>query len=411
MPAPAPELTLADARTLVRERSFPSCPRPLVGAEVEFLTVPLDGGLERPDVPTLRRILAPVEPLPCGSRLTFEPGGQVEISTAPVASLGDACTSGARDIAVVRRALAAEGLGLLGCGLDPVRPERRVTDEPRYAAMDAYLSRGGPDGRTMMTNTASIQVNVCIGDGKEAAARWRLAHLVGPTLVAAFANSPIGDGEVNGWRSGRMAAWYGIDPSRTAPVAGDGEPTEAWTRYALDALVMLIRSEGAYVPLAEPLPFRRWVEAGHPLGYPTLDDLDYHLTTLFPPVRPRGWLELRMIDALPDPWWRVPVAVVTAILDDPEAACAAKEASSPAAGLWRVAAREGLDHPALRSAAKRCLCAAIEALSRVGVDPETATLVEAFAERYTLRGRTPADERLEAWGATLTPVLETQEVP
>ena len=72
-----------------------------------------------------------------------------------------------------------------------------------------------------------------------------------------------------------------------------------------------------YVPLGDTLlRARDWVEAGHPLGFPTADDLAYHLTTLFPPVRPKGWLELRMIDALPDPWWRVPVAVAAAWIDD-----------------------------------------------------------------------------------------------
>src|SRR5260370_602106 len=117
-------------------------------------------------------------------------------------------------------------------------------------------------------------------------------------------------GPPTGGRSTRLAVGLAVAPGRTAPVHGAGRCPDEWTRYALDARVMLVRaSDREHVPVTDGLDFQSWIADGHPLGWPTRDDLDYHLTTLFPPVRPRGWLELRMIDALPDPWWRVAVVV------------------------------------------------------------------------------------------------------
>ena len=143
-----------------------------------------------------------------------------------------------------------------------------------------------------------------------------------------------------------------MDPSRTGPVqrpdprprrlGSAPDPVEEWLRYALDARVMMIRATpDRFVPIDGPLgsgqlTFAAWMQRGHELGWPTLDDFEYHLTTLFPPVRPRGWLELRMIDALPDPWWRVAAAVTTALLEDGDAGAAALEAVSapPPGQAW-----------------------------------------------------------------------------
>jgi glutamate--cysteine ligase len=133
------------------------------------------------------------------------------------------------------------------------------------------------------------------------------------------------------------------------------------------------------------------------LGFPTLEDLCLHLTTLFPPIRPRGWLELRMIDALPDPWWRVPIALASAIVYDPKAVAAVEEAVEPTADLWAVAARHGMSHPLLSEAAQVCFEAAIEAMDRVDVDDQSAQLVERYYRRYVLNKRSPADDQLDAW--------------
>jgi glutamate--cysteine ligase len=164
---------------------------------------------------------------------------------------------------------------------------------------------------------------------------------------------------------------------------------------------MLVRSTPErFVPMIAPLTFGRWLVEGHELGYPTEDDLDYHLSTLFPPVRPRGWLEVRVIDALPDPWWQVAVAVTAALLDDPEASARAARATASAAHLWDQSRREGLGHPALAAAARECMAAALDALPGLGAGPALVGLVAEYLERYTARGRSPAHDRLAEWNAT-----------
>ena len=170
----------------------------------------------------------------------------------------------------------------------------------------------------MMRSTAAVQVNVDLGDPAEGERRWRLAHDIGPVLIAAFANSPLAHGRPTGWRSTRLAVWFTVDPGRTAPVLSTTSGPPSWADYALAARVMFVRdAEHASQPPGRDLPFAAWIAAGHPLGWPTPEDLQYHLTTLFPPVRPRGWLELRMIDSVPDPWWRVAAAVASTLVTDP----------------------------------------------------------------------------------------------
>jgi glutamate--cysteine ligase len=134
------------------------------------------------------------------------------------------------------------------------------------------------------------------------------------------------------------------------------------------------------------MTFREWLTDGRP----DVTDLAYHLTTLFPPVRPQGWLELRMIDALPEPYWPVPIAVVAALIEDPLAAEVAAEATEPAAGRWRQAARLGLADPVLAGAARRCFEAARDALPRLGASA-LVPLVDDYTERFVARGRCPAD--------------------
>jgi glutamate--cysteine ligase len=159
---------------------------------------------------------------------------------------------------------------------------------------------------------------------------------------------------------------------------------------------MCIRARhDTYRPVLEPLTFAQWIAEGHELGYPTVDDLAYHLTTLFPPVRPRGWLELRMLDSLPDRWWPVAAAVVTALLDDAEAAAGAARATAHTGDLWHEAAHDGPHDPRLGNAARVCFSVAQAALDRMGVDPVTQALTADYVDRYVDRDRCPADDRLD----------------
>ncbi|HLF41586.1 MAG TPA: glutamate-cysteine ligase family protein, partial [Acidimicrobiia bacterium] len=182
-----------------------------------------------------------------------------------------------------------------------------------------------------------------------------------------------------------------------ARAEADEDPAATWARYALGARVMLVRHDPErFEPVLHPLTFGQWAAGGRDGRFPTLDDLEYHLTTLFPPVRLRGWLELRMIDALPDPWWQVPVAVAVALLGDTGVAAEAQRATAPVAGLWRLAARHGLAHPALHEAAWRCFALALEALAG-SRDADLVPVVAAYRDRFVAPGRCPADDSLDAW--------------
>ena len=415
MPSRERTLTADDVHRFVDDSCFaPASAESRVGVEVEWLPVDLahpDEPLPSGPIPALEALTG-IDTMPAGSLLTLEPGGQVELSSPPLRGIGPACAALAADAATLTRALAEAGVGLVGIGFDP-RPEppRRIYG-PRYDAMEAYFDSQCAAGRTMMRATAAVQVNVDLGcDSATAETRWRRAHDLGPTLAGAFANSPIGAGAwPSGWRSRRQAVWSDIDACRTEAVAGGhADCRDEWADYALGAHVMLIqRNERTFVPLIAPPTFAEWIEHGHELGFPTLPDLEYHLTTLFPPVRPRGWLELRMVDALPDPWWRVAVAVAVTLVADDDAAAACAAAVEPTRGMWREAARHGLDHPQLADSARACFEATLDALSRLGSDAATVAAVAAFHERYAARGRCPADDRLAEWAenGTLLPTSD-----
>jgi glutamate--cysteine ligase len=244
--------------------------------------------------------------------------------------------------------------------MDPLRLPHRVLNLPRYAAMEEFFDRDGPWGRQMMCGTASVQV--CVDAGEDSPgqsgyrARWELLHALGPVLVAAFANSPLRAGQPTGWKSARQQVWANLDPGRTRAPEVNGDLRAAWAGYALDAAVMCVRDEDSEDWTAPAgLTFRGWVRGSHRRP-PTTADLDYHLSTLFPPVRPRGHLELRMIDAQPGDGWIVPTAVVSALTDDPVAADAARCAVEPVweeradGDPWLRAARFGPADPVLSRA-------------------------------------------------------------
>jgi glutamate--cysteine ligase len=250
-------------------------------------------------------------------------------------------------------------------------------------------------------------VNLAFGDDADVDRQWRVAHDLGPMLAAAFANSPFGDDGPTGWRSSRLAVWWEIDPGRTRPAAGEVGTAcrTAFADYAFAARVMSVRqSDTLEAAQLAPITFSEWIDGGHELGWPTTDDLDYHLTTLFPPVRPRGWLELRMIDALPNPWWRVASAVTAVLVQDEALREPVERVVDSARGLWIEAARDGLAHPALGAAARECFSAALAHLPDAGADAETIRATEEYIDRYVSRGECPADFLLGEWhtrGSTL----------
>jgi glutamate--cysteine ligase len=399
---------------------FKTGPPTTVGTEIEWLVVSPDRPRDLVPLDLLRTTLDQAGPPPGGSTVTFEPGGQLELSSAPAPGVTVCWSTLQSDIDHVRAALAALGLRLLWTAIDPFREPRRQLSHPRYDAMEAYFDRRGPEGRLMMCSTASVQINLDAGaDAADIARRWRILHAIGPAMVAAFANSPCFAGRQTGWKSARQAVWQRLDPRRTRSPYGP-DPVAAWADYALDAPLMMRRVGDRWH--SDPgLTFRQWLQPrpdGEPVldgrvhdvpngrlhdvpngsangsadGSPTAQDLDYHLTTLFPPVRPRGWFEIRYLDVAPAAYWPVPMAVLSALVDDPLAGERALTATAPVTGAWWNAARDGLDHHGLADATRCCFEAALEALHRQGAEPALVNLVDDYRLRYVDRARCPADD-------------------
>jgi glutamate--cysteine ligase len=404
----AAPLSETDAESHIRGICFKTGPPGTVGVELEWLVRDRDDPAAKvtPD-----RLAAALSTLGTGdgdvyrgealqtvlsnSRITVEPGGQLELSSAPAGNLGDLVDATLDDLAQLREAAGGSGLELCGYGLDPHRLPDRVLDLPRYQAMERFFDRTGPWGRQMMRATASVQVCVDAGEEDRYQDRWRLLHSLGPVLVAAFANSAVRGGQPTGWRSSRQQVWSHMDPSRTEAPASDKDPRDAWAEYALNAQVMCIRTEGVKDWTAPPgLTFRDWIRSGLPRP-PSVADLEYHLTTLFPPIRPHGHLELRMIDAQHGDGWIVPAALVTALAEDPVAAGLAEEAVEPVRHRWLDAARHGPSDKAIGQASRACFTAARTALDRLGVPEFVQNAVDDFTERYVQKDRCPADDQLE----------------
>jgi glutamate--cysteine ligase len=414
MVAPLRSLTLDDARRIVSDHGFPSTAPsdgpPRLGIEIEWHTVCIDEP-DRPAPFDLLESTAPSIHLPGASRLTFEPGGQVELSSQPLPSF-DAVDAILTDARALAAGLGAVGVGLIGVGLFPGAERARELHSPRYDAMEAHFDAFGAAGRTMMRQTAAIQVNVDLGAEDASPNRWKTAHSLGPLLAATFANSPFVARAPSGWASTRLAVWLAIERGRSEPVGAEGTAGSAWAEYSLRAPVMCIRaSDDEFHPVCEPLSFADWIADGHDLGFPTEDDLAYHLTTLFPPIRPRGWLELRMIDSLPLEWCTVPAIVATALLEDARASSRIAPFLAPLEDRWEDAARNALAQPDFARAARECFAAALVALPRLGASRAVIDVVERYRDRYVVDGRCPADDLLDRWKATGRLVPDPEGTP
>jgi glutamate--cysteine ligase len=399
-----------DAEAYVASVCFKHGPPRLVGVELEWLLArqgqpasPLDAATLRaalgPHSPISLDPLSPAHPLPHGSTVTVEPGGQVELASQPVADLGALFRTVAADAIELHRRLARHSLRVHPGGADPVLPPHRVLTTARYAAMEAAFDLLGTEGRSMMCSTAAVQPCLDLGERADLPLRWTALHALGPVLVAAFANSPMLHGRRTGWKSSRMAVWLTLDPPRTAPPEldldfGAADPADRYARWAMEASVIWVRGGERRGTAPPGVSFADWL-AGAPAAppnRPTTADLDLHLSTLFPPVRPHGHAEVRYIDAQAGDNWVVPVAVLAALLSNREATAAATAACLGVAGRWHDAARVGLADPELARAAKAVFTLAAGALPGLIGPGQVRDLVEEFTERWVLRGRSPADE-------------------
>jgi glutamate--cysteine ligase len=379
---------LAEARSHVADAALSDGRVGRVGLELELHLVDLVHPARRPTWGEARRLADGVGPLPSRSLVTLEPGGQIELSTPPAADVVSAVAALRADREVLGRWLREEGFGAAPLGSDLARPVARINPHPRYHAMEMHFDALGcaGSGKAMMSATAALQVNLDAGPSQGWADRLSLIRMLVPMLVAASSTSPFLGGQTTGWHSMRQGTWQGIDHGRSDPVPA-GEPTEAWADYALDAPVMLVSAGGQLRPVTSRVSFADWLRGSAPFGRrPSMADLDYHLTTLFPPVRPRGYVEIRCLDALPDRWWPALAALVVTLVDDPVAADAAAELCAPVADAWHTAARVGLDDPQVRAAVTGCADLAARRVP-AGLRAEAEDYAELIAS-----GRSPSSE-------------------
>lgn len=385
-------LTAARAATIVRSAlargatSHTTCPR--IGAEVEWLVFHADD-LTRPVTAAETARAARGVRFGAGGTVSVEPGGQLELSTRAFTDPSALVAAIEADTDALVRAFSDLGLVLVTFGLDPLRPARPRRDLPRYRAMADHFAACSPLGLTMMASTAALQISV--DQGPVPMRSWRVLNDVAPVLSAAFANSDPG-----GAGSARQRIWAETEPCRTAPV-----PTgrlDDWVDYALDATVMMDASSVS-PPTGHGCPtetFRTWLRRGSP----TVDDLAVHLTTLFPPVRPRGHLEVRCLDALPPRGRAAAVATVWALTADPVVADLATAAAPPLERGWAAASNRGLSDPELRAAARVCLDAAATSLAATA--PGLASACRAWgdeqigdATRWSSANRAPSTRSVE----------------
>ena len=252
-----------------------------------------------------------------GTRISFEPGGQIEISSTPHATASSLIDSTRALITVLKAAMATEGIELLARGVDPYNDIDAVPLQlhgDRYERMTRYFESIGPSGVRMMRQTAALQIN--LERGEDPQFRWRLLNDLAPIVTALFANSRDYAGKPTEWASYRSHLWRTLDPSRTGIIYAEPSHAENYLSFALNAFAM--RSGGGGRPYRT---FREWMQE------PQVDETEwlFHLSTLFPEVRPKEYFELRSADTIEATQLSAPVVFVTGLVYDDMSAVAATE--------------------------------------------------------------------------------------
>ncbi|MEG8044387.1 MULTISPECIES: glutamate--cysteine ligase [unclassified Sphingomonas] len=246
---------------------------------------------------------------PDGS-ISLEPAGQFELSGAPLDSLHETCAETGRHLEQVKAAGEKLGIGFLGLGMwpDKTRAELPIMPKGRYAIMLRHMPRVGSMGLDMMLRTCTIQVNLDYASEADMVKKFRVGLALQPLATALFANSPFTEGKPNGMLSYRSHIWSDTDPHRTGMlpfVFEDGFGYERYAEYALDVPMYFVYREGKYIDAAG-LSFRDFLKGELsilPGEKPTLDDWTDHLSTAFPEVRLKTFLEMRGADG--GPWNRI----------------------------------------------------------------------------------------------------------
>ncbi len=363
-----------------------------------------------------------------GASVTLEPAGQLELSGAMLECIHDTCSEVGGHLKEVKAVADEIGLGFLGMGFQPKwrREDMPWMPKGRYKIMRDYMPKVGQLGLDMMTRTCTVQVNLDFSDEADMVKKFRVSLALQPIATALFADSPFTEGKPNGYLSYRSHIWTDTDADRTGMldfVFEDGFGYERYVDYLLDVPMYFSYRNGEYIDLSGQ-SFRKFMDgklAALPGATPTLRDWSDHMTTAFPEVRLKKYLEMRGADG--GPWSRLCAlpAFWTGLLYDDAALDAAWDLVKDFTLAERNALRDGVPERALklpfRNGTLRDL--ALEALkisaaglqrrarrNRSGADESIflAPLIE-FAEA----NETPAERKLALfhgeWGGSVDPVF------
>ena len=367
-----------------------------------------------------------------GGAITLEPGGQFELSGAAVENVHQTAAELMAHLAQLREVALPLRIGFLGIGFAPTwtRAEMPVMPKGRYRIMTAYMPKVGGHGLDMMYRTCTVQANLDFCSEPDMVKKLRVGLALQPVATALFANSPFTQGKPNGFLSMRSQIWLDTDPDRTGMLPWAFEPGmgfERWADYALDVPMYFVKRGDRYID-ASGQSFRDLL-AGKLPALPgeraTLSDWGNHLTSIFPEVRLKRFLEMRGADS--GPWHRLPAlpAFWVGLLYDDASLDAAWELVKP----WSAANRQQLRNEVPRlglkatianrsvlDLARQCLelaRAGLERRARRNADGEDETRYLLPLEKFVERGITPAEELLEKyhgpWQRSVEPLFEDEE--
>ena len=348
-----------------------------------------------------------------GANISLEPGGQIELSGAPVRSIHETCDEVNEHLAEVRTIAERIGAGFIGLGASPDWSAEQVPTMPkgRYRLMRGYMKTVGRYGTDMMHRTCTVQVNLDYGSEADMVRKLRVGLALQPIATALFANSPFFDGRPTGHVSWRSRIWRDLDAARTGMlpfVFEDGFGFEAWTDYALDVPMYFVFRDGQYLD-ARGQSFRDFLAGRLPAlpgEKPRLSDWADHLTTIFPEARLKRFIEMRGADG--GPWRRLCAlpAYWVGILYNSAALDAAWDlvkswSAETRQALLLAAGRDGLrgfvDELSLHECAARTLAISHEGLKQracpgaAGLIPDETHFLDALRDSVA-QGQSPADE-------------------
>lgn len=363
----------------------------------------------------------PIAVLGDDASVTLEPGGQLELSGAPFASLAPAAAEIDRHLAALRSISGPQGVRWLGGGYRPFGSRDAAPWMPkhRYGAMRASLGPRAPLALDMMLMTATVQANLDWSDEEDLAEKVRAATSVSPVVSALFANSPLRDGRPAGMLDFRYQVWRETDPARCGlleQMVKPGWGYRSYVEWALDVPLLFVRKDGGYLHPGGQT-FRQWMDKGVLVASgserreaPTMSAWVDHLTTLFPEVRVKRVLELRGADMVPRPYLLGLPALWLGLLYDRDARAAAWELTARWTFVERLAFQADVARHALGARgpggvraldlAREVLAAARRGLgawgARTGVDDRP--FLEPL-DALAASGVTLAEQALAAWDA------------